>query len=77
MKKKEPAFEERLSRLQQIVTILENGNSTLEESVMLYKEGMSLATACRNQLEQAQNDIRICIGDTSAPFVPPAENEHE
>ena len=52
MKKKEPTFEERLARLQAIVTTLETGDSPLEESVALYKEGLAHAAACREQLEK-------------------------
>ena len=52
MKKKDPTFEERLTRLQAIVTSLESGNSPLEESVALYKEGLAHVAACRKQLEQ-------------------------
>ncbi len=60
MKKKEPTFEERLARLQTIVSALESGNSPLEESVALYKEGLAHAAACREQLEKARHDIRLC-----------------
>ena len=60
MKKKEPTFEERLARLQTIVSTLESGNSPLEESVALYREGLTHAAACRELLEKARHDIRIC-----------------
>ena len=68
MKKKEPAFEERLARLQAIVTALESGNTPLAESVALYKEGLAHAAACRKQLEQARHDIKISAEDTFVPF---------
>ena len=51
MKKKEPAFEERLARLQAIVAALESGSTPLAESVALYKEGLAHAAACRKQLK--------------------------
>ncbi|MBR3881258.1 MAG: exodeoxyribonuclease VII small subunit [Mailhella sp.] len=75
MKKKEPSFEERLARLQQIVSALESGTAPLEESVALYKEGLTLATACREQLERARHDIRICSEGALAPFDMPADDE--
>ena len=49
MKKKEPAFEERLARLQAIVTALESGNTPLAARVALYKEGLAHASACRDR----------------------------
>ncbi len=75
MKKKELTFEERLARLQAIVTTLEAGNSPLEESVALYKEGLALAAACREQLERARHDIRLCTEDGSVPFETTGEEE--
>ena len=68
MKKKEPTFEERLARLQAIVTALETGDSPLEESVALYKEGLAHAAACREQLEKARHDIRLCKEAGTEPF---------
>ena len=68
MKKKEPAFEERLARLQAIVAALESGNTPLAESVALYKEGIAHAAACREQLERARHDIRICSEGAVTPF---------
>ena len=68
MKKNEPAFEERLARLQTIVAALESGTAPLEESVALYKEGLAHAAACREQLERARHDIKICSEGVTAPF---------
>ena len=67
-KTKEPAFEDRIERLQAIVKILEGGGSSLEESVALYKEGLEHAVACRRQLEQARHDIKICTEEGELPF---------
>ena len=75
MKKKDPTFEERLARLQAIVTTLESGNAPLAESVALYKEGLAHAATCREQLEQARHDIRICSDGATAPFGMPQEDE--
>ena len=57
--KRTPTFEERLRRLQEIVTALEISTLELEAGVRLYKEGLELSRACREQLETARNDIRI------------------
>ena len=75
MKKKEPSFEERLARLQQIVSALESGTAPLEESVVLYKEGLTLATACREQLERARHDIKVCSEGAVTPFEMSEEDE--
>ena len=75
MKKKEPAFEERLARLQAIIAALESGSTPLAESVALYKEGLAHAAACRKQLEQARHDIRIQAEGAFAPFDMPEEDD--
>ena len=75
MKKKEPAFEERLARLQAIVGTLESGSASLAESVALYKEGLAHAAACREQLEQARHDIKICSEGVTVPFTAPEDDE--
>ncbi|WP_346665788.1 exodeoxyribonuclease VII small subunit [uncultured Mailhella sp.] len=77
MKKKEPTFEERLARLQAIVTTLEAGNSPLEESVALYKEGLAHAAACREQLEKARHDIRLCTEAGAEPFDAGSQEDDE
>ena len=75
MKKKEPTFEERLARLQAIVNTLESGSSPLEESVALYKEGLAHAAACREQLDRARHDIKICVEGALSPFDMPNDDE--
>lgn len=77
MKKKEPTFEERLARLQAIVTTLEAGDSPLEESVALYKEGLAHAAACREQLEKARHEIRLCTETGTEPFDADSQEENE
>lgn len=69
-KKRENAqtFEQRMTRLQQIVETLENGNVTLEESIALYKEGMECSSACKLQLDEARNILTQVQGDTVSPF---------
>ena len=46
-------FEEALSELEQIVTRLEVGDLTLDESLALYERGQLLAGYCNRQLESA------------------------
>ena len=52
-------FERKLERLRQIVERLERGELSLEESVALYKEGVQLAQACRQDLERAKHEIAL------------------
>ena len=48
------SFEDCYSRLEQVIKQLEEGDLTLEESVALYEQGMSLARRCGKHLERAE-----------------------
>ena len=61
-------FEERLQRLQEIVAGLESGTLPLDESVSLYKEGLTLSKLCKEQLEKARTEVRLLSGGEFKPF---------
>ena len=67
-KKTVPSFEDRLRHLQEVVAALENGDLPLEDSVRLYKEGLTLSRSCREQLEKARNEVRILTEQGFEPF---------
>jgi len=50
-------FEQLLQQLQEIVSSLESGNLSLEESVQKYQEGMKISLECKKRLEQAKEVI--------------------
>lgn len=52
-----PTYETLYARMQEIVARLETGELPLAESLALYEEGMKVAAACQNLLDQA--DLRI------------------
>lgn len=54
---KKKTFEQALSRLEEIVSNIENNQTTLEESVKLYKEGIELSVFCGKQLKKAEQEI--------------------
>jgi exodeoxyribonuclease VII small subunit len=56
-------FEEALSRLNSIVSRLEEGELTLEESLALFEEGQSLAAHCTQLLEQAELKVEALTAD--------------
>lgn len=72
--KKKETFENQLKRLQAIVAELENSDVPLEKSVALYKEGVELAKACREQLKAAKQEVSIL---SEGLFVPFKESEDE
>ena len=51
--KERPTFEEALEKLETIVNLLGDQSITLEKSVELYEEGLSLSKLCAETLENA------------------------
>lgn len=52
-KKEKPSFEEALEKLEAIVEKLGDQSISLEKSVELYEEGLSLSKICTETLENA------------------------
>ena len=48
------AFEEALGRLDELVTVLEEGRTPLEEALALYEEGVRMAEYCQRMLDEAE-----------------------
>ena len=66
--KKTPSFEDRLRRLQEVVASLENGELPLEDSVRLYKEGLTTSRSCTEQLEKVRKEVRRRNEEGLEPF---------
>ena len=52
-------FESAMKELEGIVSAMESGKLTLEESLTTYKRGMELSAYCQKTLEAAQQQIKI------------------
>ena len=57
MAKKEKTFEESLSRLEEIVRMLEKGDAPLAESLGLFEEGTGLIRTCDTLLREAEQKV--------------------
>lgn len=51
------SFEQSLKRLEEIVETLEAGNISLEESIKIYQEGITLSKLCSVMLEEAEGKV--------------------
>ena len=54
-------YEKSVARLEEIVKLLERGNSSLDESLKLYEEGVSLVRFCNEALNNAEKRIKILV----------------
>ena len=57
MASKDMTFETAMARLEEIVSLLESGRCTLDESLKLFEEGSRLTAFCRKALETAEQKI--------------------
>ena len=62
-KKKEQTFEKSLERLEEIVDLLESGEFPLEESLILFQEGVSLVKVCNQKLESVEKSVKILVNE--------------
>lgn len=57
-KKEKMTFEGATLRLEEIVKLLEEGKTSLDESLKLYEEGISLVRFCNEALDNAEIKIK-------------------
>jgi len=68
-------FEQALTRLEGIVSKLEDGELDLEESLRLFEEGIRLSHFCSKKLDEAERKVEILVKEKdeilkSHPFEP-------
>lgn len=56
------SFEEAVKRLSEIVQRLERGDLPLEESLLLFEEGVNLSRASQARLDSAQKRVEELLG---------------
>lgn len=77
-RKKEPSFEEALARLEQIVGEMEQGELNLQDLVLRYSEGVTLANQCTQSLSRAEKAMDLLLQDKDGEaMTTPLEIEKE
>lgn len=71
----EKSFEEALTRLEEIVRDLEQGELPLEDSLKSFEEGMGLIRFCSKELEAAEKKVSLLVRESDGehkeiPFDP-------
>jgi len=56
-------FEKSLAELEQIVKQLENGQSSLEDSLSAFEKGVGIVKNCQSALDQAKNKIEVLVNE--------------
>lgn len=58
-------FEKQLSKIKEIIEVLENGNLPLDESLTKFEEGTNLIKNCYEKLEEVKKNIKIIVDSDS------------
>lgn len=69
-------FERALSRLQDIVSELEDPEKGLEASLVLFEEGVALSRFCRGRIDEIERRVEVVLKETPDALVTePLEDE--
>ena len=68
MPKKQLSYEKALFRLTEIVETIEDGDTTLEEAIKLYKEGLARAEDCGQVLSRYEAEVLQLQQDADGAF---------
>ena len=61
--RKKSDFEASMTRLEEIVSQLEQGDAPLEQAMTLFEEGAKLRRECTKQLDQAEQKVSLLSAD--------------
>lgn len=73
----EMSFEESLTELESIVEKLENGQLSLDESLLLFDKGIKLVKECDTKLKSAQQKIERLIEENNCLISEPFELQED
>lgn len=68
MAKKSESFESIMEKLENIVSIMENEQLTLDESMKQYEEGIKLCNKLYKSLKEAEGKIKILVDNKELDF---------
>lgn len=71
MSEKKITFEESVTRLEEVVKLLERGDAPLDDALALFEEGTALIKICSKMLDEAEQKVTLLTkGEipSEAPF---------
>jgi len=70
-------FEATLKRLESIVSLIEKGGLSLEESLKFFSEGVMLTKKCQEAIKSAERKVQILLGENLSEFKSGFEDDGE
>jgi exodeoxyribonuclease VII small subunit len=74
-KKSATLFEDSLRELEQLVSQLEQGDISLEESLKSFERGVTLTRICQKALQEAEQKVQILIEKNGTQTLEPFTDE--
>lgn len=74
-KKSSTLFEDSLAELEALVTQLEQGDISLEESLKSFERGVILTRTCQKALQEAEQKVQILIEKNGTHTLEPFTDE--
>lgn len=62
-------FEQSIAELEEIVSKLEGGNVTLDESLTLFEKGIKMSKNCQKMLDSAEKKVSILMANEDGEMV--------
>lgn len=75
MPAKKETYEGMLSKLEKIISDMENGNLTLEKTLKNYEDGMTLYNKLYKTLNEAEGKIKIVTENGEEDFLKESEKD--
>ncbi len=63
-------FEESMTRLEEVVRILERGDTQLDNALALFEEGTGLIKECSKMLDEAEQKVTLLVKGSVPEEVP-------
>ncbi|MEX2367840.1 MAG: exodeoxyribonuclease VII small subunit [Pseudohongiellaceae bacterium] len=60
-------FEQALETLEELVSAMEEGELTLEESLKAFEQGIKLTRECQSALEKAEQKVQVLVKEDELP----------
>ena len=74
-KKTTALFEDSLTELEQLVSQLEQGDISLEESLKSFERGVTLTRVCQKALQEAEQKVQVLIEKNGTQIMEPFTDE--
>lgn len=68
-------FEESLASLEAIVSSMEDGELSLEESLQAFEKGIRLTRECQSALQKAEQKVQVLMSESGEPEAMDLEGE--